>query len=249
MHANLREPPLLLCVLLPRAHAPNRGAVDHHGHHLADLLAVGSRLLNLRGPLVERGAELLVGKPRCDGVKLLPGVDDLFHVGAPALERGGDGAGAKLSGGAREQLTAVDLLVIRGAPSDVSHRPNAVAPPPFQVTAELLHRREDGLPLGEVVLLGVAPPDGHGARELELLLLGHGRRDLPGVKVLLGHLRPVRRARGVHANLEPRGELAPVQEPAAQSLPIPEPQRVELHDVLATPPPREAPAKRLRLPK
>ena len=249
LHANLCESPLLLGVLVPRAHAPNRGAVDHHRHHLANLLAVGSRLLNLGGPLVERGGELLVGKFSRDAAQLLPGIQDLLDVRAPALEGARERAIAELGGGAREQLPAVNPLVIRRAPLDVSHRPDAVAPHLLGVSAESLQRRQDGLPLGEVVRLGVTPPHGHGAGKLELLLLGHRGGDPPGVKVLLRQLRPVSLARGVHANLEPRRELAPVQEPAAQGLAVPEPQRVKLHDVLATPPPRQAPAKRLRLPE
>ena len=88
---------------VPRAHAPNRGAVDHHRHHLANLLAVGSRLLNLGGPLAERGGELLVGKFSRDAAAS-PGIQDLLDVRAPALEGARERAIAELGGGAREQL-------------------------------------------------------------------------------------------------------------------------------------------------
>ena len=254
--AHLLQPRLLERELFPRHEAPNRRAVEKPRHDGANLLLLSRRVRGVLAPLVERGVELLVREPRRDPRELRARVQELVHLRAPPEERAGEVPLAHALRDARHHLAAALLLVKRRPPLDVEEHLDPVLPLRLDVPSDGAERRGPRrlhAPRAEHPRSATLAREQQRAAVKRVPLL----RRRPPTRERFGKVLPApqrQRALEVHLFLRARllrraQSVAPLREARAKRLAVPEPKRVQLHDVAPTAPPLEAALQRLALPE
>ena len=241
---------------MPRAQAPRRGAVHQPRGDAAELVPLERRARRRLRPRVERGDQPAVAETRGDAREQRLPLERRARLGAPPHERAGQRAVADARAHALHDLAATRALVERRAPLHVEQHLQAGRGLRLDVAAESV---EGGAPrrlsrpraeraraaLGashqqhvRARVVGVCdggPPLGEAVRQV---LPGPRRERAARVGRLLGAL-----------GAQPVRVLLPVTEAVAQVLAVPEPQRVQLHDVVPRAPARERALQRVALPE